>query len=67
MTDLFSSIFITYHLSGADVHILINMPLTGDERRLVSDKAREEATRLHVEDTNNSFESTVAVPLVEPD
>ena len=43
------------------------MLLTGDERRLVLDKAREEATRLHVEDLNNTFESNVAVPLAETD
>ena len=66
MTDLFSSIFAIYYPSRADIHILINMLLIGVERRLALHKARE-ATRFHVEDLNNTFESNVAVPLVEPD
>ena len=39
---ILTSIFATYHPSWADVCILLNIMLTGDERRMVIDKAREE-------------------------
>ena len=48
MTELFSSIFATYHPSWADISTLLNLMLTGDKRRMVIDKAREEAYQLYL-------------------
>lgn len=66
MTELFSSIFVTYHLSWADIHILMNTLVIGDKRRLITDKAREEANWLHLEDPASTLEANSAVPIVEP-
>ena len=42
MTELFTSTFVTHHPSWADIHTFMSMMLTGDERRMVIDKTREE-------------------------
>ena len=66
MTELFASIFATHHPSWTDIHILLNMILTGDERRMVTDKAREEAYQLHLMDPNGTPKAHLAAPTVEP-
>ena len=43
MTELFTSIFDIHHPSWADIHTYMKLMLTGDERRMLTDKAREEA------------------------
>ena len=35
MTELFTSIFATHHPPWVDIHTVMNMILTGDERRMV--------------------------------
>lgn len=47
MENLFSSIFVTHHPTWADVKNLLNTLLTSEEWRMVLEKAREEANRLH--------------------
>ena len=67
MTELFTSIFATHHPSQADIHTLMNMMLTGEERRMVIDKAREEAYQLHLADPDGAPEANLAVLIAEPD
>lgn len=45
----------------------MNMMLTGDERRMVTDKAREGANQLHLADPDGTPEANLAVPNAEPD
>lgn len=45
----------------------MNMMLTGDERRMVTDKAREGANQLHLADPDGTPEANLAVPTAEPD
>ena len=45
----------------------MNMMLTGDERTMVIDKAREEAHQLHLADPDGTPEANLAVPIAEPD
>ena len=40
----------------ANIHILMNMLLIGDENQMVIDKAKEEATRLHIADPDGTLE-----------
>lgn len=64
MTDLITSIFSTHHPNYSDVQVLLYILLTGEERKLVIDKAIEKAHRLHQEDTNGTPNPMEAVPLV---
>lgn len=50
-----------------DIHTLMNIMLTGDERRLVTDKAREEAHQLHLANLGGNPETNLAVRTAEPD
>ena len=45
----------------------MNMMLTGEERRMVIDKAREEAYQLHLADPDGAPEANLAVLIAEPD
>lgn len=45
----------------------MNIMLTGDERRLVTDKAREEAHQLHLANLGGNPETNLAVRTAEPD
>ena len=38
MTELFTSIFATHHPTWADIHTLMNIMITEDERRIVERK-----------------------------
>ena len=57
MTELFTSIFDIHHPSWADIHTCMKLMLTGDERRMLTDKAREEAQQLHLADPEWNFRS----------
>lgn len=46
---------------------LLNILLIADERRLVIDKANEEAQQLHQENPNETLNSAGAMPLLELD
>ena len=61
MTEHFTSIFATHHPSWADIHTLMNMMFTGDERTVI-DKAREEVYQLHLTYPNGTPEAHLAVP-----
>lgn len=65
MSELCTSIFVTHHPSWVDTHSPVSMALTGDERRMVTVKAREEAPRLHIADTDGTSEANLAVPTAE--
>ena len=67
MTELLTSIFAIHHPSWADIHTPMNMMLTGEERRMVVDKAREESHQLHLPDPDEAPEANLAVPIAEPD
>lgn len=68
MSELFPSIFATHHLSWVDIHTLTNMMLTGEERRMVTDKTKEEEhTHLHLADPDGTPEANLAVPTAEPE
>ena len=43
------------------------MMLIEDKRRMVTDKAREEAQQLHLADPDGTPEANLAVPTAEPD
>ena len=43
------------------------MMLTGDQRRMVIDKAREEAHQLHLADPDETSEANLAIPNIVPD
>lgn len=45
MSELCSSVFVTYHPSLADIQILMNMMLTGDERRMVINTTKLEGAQ----------------------
>lgn len=55
-----------YHPSWAGIHILLNIMLTRDERRMVIDKTREETCQLHLTDPNGAPEAHLALPTSEP-
>lgn len=55
-----------HHLSWAGIHVLLNIMLTGDERRMVIDKTREETCRLLLTDPNGTPEAHLALPTSEP-
>ena len=63
VTELFTSIFATHHPTWVDIHTLKNIMLTGDESRMVIDKAREEAHQLHLVDPNGTPEANLSVPI----
>ena len=67
MTELFTSIFDIHHPSWADIHTYMKLMLTGDERRMLTDKAREEAQQLHLADPDGTSEANLAVPIADPD
>ena len=66
MTDLAASISATHHPNWADIQALLNILPTGDEQRLVLDKANEEARRIHHENPDGAPNPTRAIPLTEP-
>nr|KAF6297599.1 hypothetical protein mPipKuh1_009684 [Pipistrellus kuhlii] len=65
-TDFFTFIFSTHQPNWADVEALLNILLTSDERKLVREKALEEAYRLYRENPYRTPSPAGAVPLVEP-
>ncbi|CAK6445561.1 unnamed protein product [Pipistrellus nathusii] len=65
-TDFFTFIFSTHQPNWADVEALLNILLTSDERKLVREKALEEAYRLYRENPHRTPSPAGAVPLVEP-
>lgn len=67
MTESFTSIFATHAPSWADIHDLMNMMLTGGERRMVIDDAKQEAHQLYSADPDGSPEANLAIPTAEPD
>lgn len=66
MTDLVTLLFATHHPGWASIQALLNILLTGDERRLVLDELNEEAQRLHQENPDGDPDLTKAIPLAEP-
>lgn len=46
-----NAIFANHPPSWANIHILLNLMLTGDEGRMATDTAREEGYQLHLTDT----------------
>lgn len=66
MTESFSSIFATDRPSWAVVRIFMNTILSGDERRIVIDKVREEANKLHLVECAGTLEANAAIPITEP-
>lgn len=65
-TDFIAYIFSTHQPNWADVEVLLNILLTSEERKLVRDKAIEEAYRLYGENPNRTPFPAGAVPVVEP-
>ena len=59
-------VFATHHPSWTDIHILLNVILTGDEKRMVIDKARESAYQLRLTHPNGAPEAHLTVPTTEP-
>lgn len=47
MESLFTSIFATYDHNWTDIQALMNILLTPEERKMVLDKAHQEAERFH--------------------
>lgn len=45
----------------------MSMVLTGDERRMAIDKAKEEAQQFHIADPGGTPEANLAVSTAEPD
>lgn len=45
------------------MHILMNMVLMGDEKRLIINKTREESHQLHLADPASTLEANTAVPI----
>ena len=66
VADLVASIFATHHPNWADVQALLNILLTADERRLVLNRANQEAQRLRDEDTQGILDPAEAIPRVDP-
>lgn len=64
MAGLFLSIFLTYHPTRADTHF-VKVLLTAEERHVVTEKAGEEANRLHLEAGNNHPWPIDSVPNAE--
>lgn len=62
MTELFTTFFVTHYSTWADVQALRNIMLSADERRLVLDKAKEEAEHLHNENPDNTPDADRAIP-----
>lgn len=57
-TELFTSTFALHHPSWIDIHTLMNLVLTGDERKTVIDKAREEARQPYLVDPDELQKQT---------
>lgn len=64
--DFIAYIFSTHQPNWADVEALLHILLTSDERKLVRDKAMEEAFRLYVQDPTRNPNPARAVPVTEP-
>ena len=60
------SVFATHHPSWTDIHILFNVILTGDEKRMVIDKARKSAYQFHLTHPNGAPEAHLTVPTTQP-
>lgn len=66
LTELFTSVFAIHHHSWVDIHTLMNLMVTEIKRKMVIDKAREEAHQLHLEDPDGTPEANQVVPTTEP-
>lgn len=66
MTDLVTSIFATHHPNWADIQAFLNILLIRDEKRLVQDKASEEAQSIHQQNPDGAPDPTRQIPLTEP-
>ena len=58
MVELFTFIFALHHPSWIDMQSLMNLMLTGDERRTVIDRAREEPHQLYLADPDELQKQT---------
>lgn len=66
MDNLLTSILVTHQPTCIDIQDLLNILLTADERRLVLDKANEEAWDFHQEEPKRTLNPTRAAPFVDP-
>ena len=66
LSELFTSVFAIHHYSWVDIHTLMNLMVTEIKRKMVIDKAREEAHQLHLEDPDGTPEANQVVPTTEP-
>ena len=68
MEYLFFSIFATHNPNWADVQSLLATLLAEEERRMVIEKAREEADRMHASAPNKPIQAPAAnaIPTTDP-